>query len=122
VKEAAPEFNSKMVYVYNDQIKTRNDKHFRNNKASFSSVKFDDFGNFLEISRVDKRGKVSDRYVSTYDTHGNELTTIGTGGDGELNYDQKYEYEYDSTGNWIKQTFYNFGKPSTVTVRHIIYK
>ena len=47
---------------------------------------------------------VNRRYIYAYDFHGNIVEFSGYDADGSLVSQETYAYEYDSYGNWIKQT------------------
>ena len=122
-KPVRPEFDIKYIDAYNDETKTMISKYSSRNGGLFigATAKYDTLGNFIEYSALDTLGNINYKETTTYDKYGNELTLISTNRKGKVRNNERYEYEYDSLGNWTKQTCYFFGKQRTIHVRHITY-
>ena len=90
---------------------------------------FNDEGHIVEALHYDDEGNAQYRTVTTYDTKENEKEFSEFELNGTLRRKYKYDYEFDSAGNWTKQLQYywaiGWGEfrliPYTVTNRKIDY-
>jgi len=90
---------------------------------------YDSKGNRTEWESYGAAGLLKYLYVYAYDDKGNQIEETYYNGDGSLASKSVYAYEYDSDGNWVKQTeskeFSRFGKayfePSRICIRTITY-
>jgi hypothetical protein len=56
-----------------------------------------------------------------YDDKGNETEWNSYKPDGSLDVKETYKYDYDETGNWIKETKFRNGNPEIIIEREIKY-
>ncbi len=74
-------------------------------KAKFLHL-FDEEGNEIGAKVFDKKGKLLSRVSSKYDERGNCISEEIYNPDGTYKKGEKYEFVYDSKGNWIRCTLY----------------
>jgi hypothetical protein len=94
------------------------------NLLSKSVFKYDDKGKVIEDSYIFLADSTSDfKITRKYDDKGVHLESDTYKFDGSLKSKTTYRYDYDSTGNWIKQYSYNGESktPESITEREIIY-
>lgn len=84
------------------------------------SYKNDDKGNRLEAN-VYKGKKFIIKYINAYDTYGNETEVDWCKESGKPYRKYYMKYEYDSHGNWIKQTAFKKDKPIYIFERELTY-
>jgi hypothetical protein len=56
-----------------------------------------------------------------YDNHFNVIEDDAYDNAGKVQYENKWQYKYDSVGNWVERLFINDGKPDVITEREIHY-
>ena len=86
-------------------------------------------GYIIESLHYDEEGKLHHKTVSSYDSNGNQKEFFGYELDGTLYQKTKYDYEFDSVGNWTKRLQFwwviGWGEfrliPWTITYRKIDY-
>ncbi len=121
-KEAKFPVPNRYVYQYDEAKQTQQWKCFRGNDFLRGGItRFDPSGNEVEDDGIDSAGQVIQKWVGTCDKYGNQLTAVATNPAGKTTYKQKWTYEYDPTGNWIKQTYYGFDQKTEFTERCITY-
>jgi hypothetical protein len=85
--------------------------------------KYDEAGNRLEHSENSEHtgGKTIITEKVTYDLNGNEIEKLEFDYTGKLTKTMKYEYTYDSQGNWITRTIFCDGDQTGYEERTIEY-
>ena len=88
---------------------------------SKDTYKYDEKGNNIELNFYKTDGSLSSKRTYKYDEKGNKIELNFYKTDGSLSSKQTYKYEFDTMGNWIKQTTIIDGKPSYLSERMIEY-
>jgi hypothetical protein len=82
---------------------------------------YNDSGKLIEENSYDQTGELLSNTQHKYDDMGNEIEMV----DQKYSYNEtqrkKFEYEYDSQGNWIKMVSYYDDKPVYYQLRTIEY-
>ena len=86
-----------------------------------ANTKYDTEGRWIENSQINEKGKLVTRTSATYDAMGNQVSYTEYTPDGKIKEKNTNTFEYDKTGNWIKQSYFTNGKLVSVTVREFMY-
>lgn len=151
VKIESKEYNSKgeLIYInkYDENGYKQEFSHFENDKIDYKwiytnddegnvlkSVKIDEEGeivykfldkyesaNCIESIKYNKDGDIEKKYTYKYDERNNKLEEILYEKESDLETKKLYKYEYDSYGNWIKQTRIENDIPIYIFERDILY-
>jgi len=85
------------------------------------SMTYDKNGNLIQSTRKDEKGKIITEYFWEFDHHNQVVKYMAKDFKNKLNEKKTYSYEYDSTGNWIKMSVTEKGKPLMKHEREILY-
>lgn len=122
--------NIKFLYTYDDQGNKKVLTYDSDGSMTRGQLEFyDKKGNINELSSLNTNGRLEDKFIYTYDEAGSCTEALRYDSDGDLTGRYLHAYEYDKTGNWIKQInseeVYKFGKtyiePKSQTIRSITY-
>ncbi len=103
--------------IESKSYKTGDTAHLQGREIEF----LNDVGIPIESRFYNRQGNFAEKSVVTYDGYGNQVSQYVTDSLGSIMRKQKWEYEYDKTGNWIKRIFYHSDKPLSITVRKLKY-
>lgn len=81
---------------------------------------YDEQGRVSELKRY-LDGQPLGRRVSTYDEHDNELEGTEYDTQGNVTLQERFVYEYDTQGSWVKRIRYENGKARHLARRDITY-
>lgn len=98
--------HSKSSYSY-DQRGNNTEWIIQNSRGAVTDrwvYGYDDRGRVVEESRYYADGTLEVKHVHTFDDKGLRKESATYKADGTLVETQRYDYEFDSTGNWIKKT------------------
>lgn len=87
-----------------------------------SVYKYDAKGNVIEIRILDGEGLLLSKYLYKYDKQGNPIEELVYGAtDDILLGKMTTNYEYDSSGNWVRKIVTSDNKPVTISEQQIEY-
>ncbi len=119
------------VRTYNKEGKEVENISYRPDGSLWAkwTTTFDQTGHTLDEFHYDEDSSINQRTIRKFDKNGNIYEEACYEADGSLNYKREFQYEYDSTGNWIKQTITQwvtrwaelFYEPVSVTHRVVTY-
>jgi hypothetical protein len=70
-----------------------------------SSYKYDEKGNRIEAALYRRESILDHREIYSYNEQGDIVEYASYNGNGSLRHKRAYEYEYDSEGNWVKESW-----------------
>ncbi|NVO02950.1 MAG: hypothetical protein HXX09_09660 [Bacteroidetes bacterium] len=83
--------------------------------------KYDVKGNKVETTTFKYDGERGSRNTSKYDNNGNQTEICYFNSKDSLLYKNKFKYEVDKIGNWIKKIHFINEKPDFIVERNILY-
>jgi hypothetical protein len=94
---------------------------FNENRRLISQIKLDNMGLHLADIRYNEDGSLQSVVARKYDEWANETLGDRFFTKDSVRQKYRYDYEYDKTGNWIKNTTFKNDKPLQATERKIEY-
>lgn len=115
-------FVEKILYDYDDKRNIINitSCHPVDSVSGISAFKYDSAGNEIADSIVYGNGGFG-RFTKKFDNEGNQIEMKMYTERSKSPRISRYTYEYDKTGNWVKEVNFEKGKPKYITERKIEY-
>ncbi len=112
------------TYKYDDKGNEIEEKSFSDGSLSSTTKNiYDNKGNLTEVNSNSEDGSSSYKVIYKNDDLGNKIeeTSNSIYNAGSEKEHLTYRYEYDKTGNWIKNVEFEDGKAKIITEREIEY-
>ena len=100
-----PAYRYRHMYKYDEIGRLNEELTFESNGRPLTKIAYVYSGNQKQELTYDDEGKLNQKSVTTFDAAGNEIEEVDFEiTDGSVKEKYRYSYEFDSQGNWIKQT------------------
>jgi len=119
-------YDAQGILIFNSDISGyESDKSNNKSNGSYERLynfKYDDRGNIIEENIVNTDDEsINGKIIYRFDDMGNMVEANSYNLDGNLGSKKTFNYDYDKTGNWIKQIKVEDGIPKYIIEREIVY-